>query len=245
METEFVQLDQLDQLDSATDQDYIDEYDETSRKLCSSYKDGGGNGGNYVYISSDRSIVSELTAYGHIDEEIKNQADVIYNLMHKSTRRGKVRRQLLFYCVYCAYRELRRDVNPISLGQQFNLKPGDVQRCDSLFSQIKTGYKPRINTYASPLDYIPGYFDELGKLGCVEISSYITESALQLGKSIIDKEQSLLQENPQTVAAGLFHYFNLTNGIEYPDATTPSKITSRSNMTINNMFKRIATIDNA
>lgn len=232
MEPEFVQFDN-------------DEYDDNERGLCSTYKDGGGNGGNYTYVNSDRTIIPELNSFEYFDEEIKNQADVIYNLMHKTTRRGKVRRQLLFYCVYCAYRELQRDINPISLGHQFNLTSGDVQRCDSLFSQIKTGYKPRVNSCASPLSYIPGYYKKLEELGVVQITDSLIESALFMGKSVINKDPSLLQQNPQTVAAGLFHYFNVTNGIEYPDSSTPSKITDRANITINNMFKIIATIDNS
>ena len=215
----------------------VDDYEE--KTLCSSYKDGGGNGGGHVSVSSDRSIIPELNVYDKLDSEIKNQADVIYNLMYKSTRRGKVRKQLLFYCCYCAYLELHRNIDPIYLGKQFGLTSGDVQRCDSLFSEIKTGYKLRVPTYTSPLVYIPGYCEQLG------LSEEAAQDAVELGKSILNKDVTLLQESPQTVSAGLFHYFNVMNGIKSDDPAISSRITGRSNATIDAMFKRISRIDNS
>ena len=207
-------------------------YDDKS--LCMKISDGATN---YVITSSERSIRSEIEKYGFSDEII-NQADAIYNLMKKSTHRGKIRQQLKFYCVYCAHIELGIIVNPIHLGEIFELQQGDVQKCDALFSPLQTGYKPRKPTFTSPLDYLPSYCQKLN------LSVDAINDLSNLANSIINKDPSLLQESPHTVSAGIFCYYIVTNGVTAEDPQFISRITGRSAPTIDLMCKRIAKIDN-
>jgi len=210
-----------------------DPYDNINgeQRFCGGYGEWG-----HVVTHVDRSILPDLKQQAFPDE-IKNGADVIYNKMKYRVRRGKIRNQMLFFCIYCAHLELNRDVNPIQLGAQFGLLPGEVQRCDSIFSPLQTGYRPP-HTKTSPLRYLPDYCCRMG------VSEDTTPEVMKLAAIILQKDSTLYQENPQTVAAGLLKYYTVTNGITTDDPQKITNVTGRSNVTIEGMFRRIATIDN-
>lgn len=211
----------------------VDPYDNTNdQKLINGYGDWG-----HVVNKTTRSILNDLGQYP-LPDDIKNTADVIYNKMTYRVRRGKIRFQMLFFCVYCAYLELKRNINPIQLGKMFGLTPGEVQRCDSIFSPLQTNYQPPRNN-TSPLQYLPDYCEQM------QIADTALAGVVALGASILKKDPSLTQENPQTVAAGILRYYIVTNGIMTDDASLISKVTGRSSVTIEGIYRKIAQIDNA
>ena len=201
------------------------------QKFCNGYGEWG-----YVPNRSIHSILPDLKTYPFTDD-IKNRADAIYNKMRYQVRRGKMRFQMLFFCTYCAHLELKRDVNPIQLGKQFDLTQGDVQRCDSIFSPLQTGYRPP-STSVSPLGYLPDYCQNM------KLSQESIDDIMLMSANILRKDPSLLEENPQTVAAGLLRYYNVTNGITNDDPQKITQVTGRSMVTIDGMFKKIAAVDN-
>lgn len=211
-----------------------DPYDNTTgeQRFCGGYGEWA-----HVVNHTERSILPDLKQYAFPDD-IKNQADVIYNKMRYQVRRGKIRYQMLFFCVYCAHLELGRDVNPIQLGSQFGLTQGEVQRCDSLFSPLQTGYKPP-STNTSPLGYLPDYCRDMN------LSQEAIDDIMKMAATVLRKDPTLYQENPQTVAAGLLRYYTITNGIITDDPQKITRVTSRSNVTIDGMFRRISAIDNS
>lgn len=158
--------------------------------------------------------------------------------MRPQIRRGKIRNQLLFYCVYCAHLELSRLVDPSQLGKKFGLTQGEVQRCDSIFSPLQTGYRPPDIT-TTPQGYLPTYCQEL------KLSDDVVTSIMHLAATILEKDPSLMQDNPQTVASGLLRYYLIANGIETDGIATIATVTGRSSATMDTMYKRIATIDNS
>jgi hypothetical protein len=200
------------------------------------FHEGYGNWA-HVVVNSTRSILGDLQKYPFPDD-IKNRADVIHSKMRNKVHRSKVRDQMLFYCVYCAHLELQRDCNPIQLGMQFKLTPGEVQRCDSLFSPLQTGYRPPSLT-TSPLGYLPDYCQAM------ELTSDALEEITRMGAAVLKKDPSLLQENPQTVAAGMLRYYIVSNGITTEDPLKITRVTTRSHVTIDGMYRRIAIIDNS
>jgi transcription initiation factor TFIIIB Brf1 subunit/transcription initiation factor TFIIB len=198
-----------------------------------SYEDWG----HIVTRNDQKSISSDLVTYNFPDE-IVNQADLIYNQMKYQARRLKVRTQLLFYCVYCAHLELGRNIDPINLGSRFNLTPSDVQKCDSMFSPLQTGYYPPRNS-VSPAKYLPEYCDQ------IKLSEDAAQQVISMTENILQRDRSLLQENPQTVAAGFLQYYVTINGINLSHPDIIANIVHRSKVTVDNMMKRIANIDNA
>lgn len=225
----------LDEIQNIDISQNIYDNDSDERKFCSSH-----NEWSYINNKTERSILPDLRSYT-LPEDIKLRADAIYNKMKYQVRRGKIRSQMLFFCVYCAYLELANvgevTVDPVQLGKLFNLTPGEVQRCDSLFSPLQTGYKPP-SVYTSPLGYLPDYCEAFG------LSEDTIPEIIKLSTSILQKDKSLFEENPQTVAAGLLRYYTVTNGIISDDPQKIINITGRSVATIDTMYRRLSTIDN-
>lgn len=212
-----------------------DPYDNINgeQKFCGGFSELGG----HVMTNNERTILPDLKSYLYTDD-IKNQSDVIFNKMKYQVRRGKIRNQMLFFCVYCSHLELGLPVNPIQLGADFKLTSGEVQRCDSLFSPLQTGYKPPA-TNVSPLGYLPDYCQNM------DLSQDAVEEIMKISTNILRKDHTLFQENPQTVAAGLLRYYTVTKGIVTDDPQKITRVTKRSNVTIDGMFRRISTIDNS
>lgn len=215
--------------DQSVKPDQVCHDDQAGQSFC-----GGYGEWSHVVRRSERTIIHDLEKFA-LSDEIKNQADVIFNQMTYRVRRGKIRDQMLFYCVYCAHLELNQNVNPISLGAMFKLDQGDIQRCDSIFSPLQTGYRPPSSTI-SPLRYLPNFGQSM------ELSDESTTELTQLASTLLIKDPKLYQENPQTVAAGILRYYTLTNGID--DVNKIKSVTNRSIATIETMFDRIARIDN-
>ena len=211
----------------------LDPFDNTSgeQHFCGGYGEWG-----HVVNHTNRTILPDLKPYP-FPIDIKNQADVIYNKMRYQVRRGKVRHQMLFFCVYYAHIELGIDADAVQLGAQFGLTQGEVQRCDSLFSPLQTGYKPP-SIKISPLGYLPGYCENMN------LSQDAVIDIKNMAANILKKDPSLFQENPQTVAAGILRYYTITNGITTDDPQKITRVTGRSTVTIDGMFRRISTIDN-
>jgi hypothetical protein len=212
----------------------------------------------YIIVRNKHSLLSDLEQY-HFPDDIKNGANVIYNKMTHQVRRGKKRNQLLFFCVYCSYLEeiakyikllengnnqVERilsetmNIDPFTLGLNFDLKPGEVQHCFSIFSPLQTGYKPP-SKYISPLGYLSNFCHNMN------ISQECIMELMKLGENILQKAPTLYQENPRTVGAALFRYIIEINGIKGKDPNEIISITGKTNNTISEIYRRISDIDNA
>jgi transcription initiation factor TFIIIB Brf1 subunit/transcription initiation factor TFIIB len=185
-----------------------------------------------------KSIITELKKYD-LPEDIMIQADIIHSKMKPRVNRGKIMIQKLYYCTYNAYRELARDIDHSSLGAKFGLTPGEVVKTDSLFSPLQTGYiPPKLPTTC--LEYIPGYCKNMG------LSEEQQTNIINFTYGLLKKEPLLLQEPPKTIAAGIFQYYLVINGIVLSDNNNKIvEITGRSYATIDNIFNRISLIDNS
>jgi len=195
-----------------------------------------------VKSKNDRNVLDEIDDFP-LPPEIKKRAQDIYVRIGMPTHRGKKRKQLLFYCIYngnleynSEHTEIEEDVDPGQYERMIGISHGDVRRAVSMFSEVQTGYRPKTGK-ANPLGMIHGYCTENN------ISTEMVEPIKDLGKEVLHKDTSLLEESPQKVAAGLIKYFLTTSGIEIDNKLFSQKI-RLSEATINGMCKRIAMIDN-
>jgi transcription initiation factor TFIIIB Brf1 subunit/transcription initiation factor TFIIB len=205
-----------------------------SQNMRETFIDTANSECNYS-AKNTRSILNELSNY-NIPDDIKSRANIIYNSMVSNIKRANKRKYLLFYCVYSAYKELNITVNPVELGKKFNLSPGDVQKTHSMFSPLQTNYKP-VNRIINASDYISDFCKKLN------MDSYESD-IIMFTNNILNKNPSLTQEQPQTVAAGVLKYYMMINGIELIDKHQLSISTLRSDTTIDGMYKKISTMDN-
>ena len=191
----------------------------------------------------DRSISDELNDIS-LSSELKQRAQLVYQKLGPRTHRGNKRKQMLFYCIYSAALELKaenpesqEDPNPVIYQKMLGLSHGSVRKSMSMFSETQTGYRPKTGK-ANPLGMIRGY--------CLEnrISPEMVGPIKTLGRSILKKDPTLIEEYPQTVAAGLIKYGLMTMGGEL-DNESFAKNVDLSQATINTMYKRIAKIDNS
>ncbi len=192
-------------------------------------------GDHNVSNKCTKSISNDLHDYKFSDD-IKIRANYIYSNMNSSTRRAHKRKLLLFFCVYSAYKELSIKVNPSDLGKIFDLTDGEMKKTQSMFSFLQTGYKPVCRTI-SIYDYVPDFCYKLG------LEQY-TDDIILLYENVITKDKELLQQVRQTLSAGFLKYFLIINGIELNDKNELSRVTQRSDTTIDTMYKKICEIDN-
>lgn len=184
-----------------------------------------------------RSILNDLTEYDQFSEDIKIRANAIYLKMKRTTKRAKQRKLLLFFCVYSAYKELQINVNPSDLGLIFQLSSGELQKTESMFSHLQTGYKPVCNC-RNIYDYISDYCIKIGMEECIP-------DVIQLSKSIIDKNKDLTQVSCQPAAAGMIKYYMTINGIELTNKNALSEAADRSDTTVETIYRKICLIDNS
>jgi len=211
---------------------------------------------SHVSSKKGKSILPILSTYS-LPEHIINGADVIYNKMKPQVRRSNTYHMLLYYCTYCSYFEyiyeqklLAKEgllfdpkgyldtFDSIQLGAKFGLKKGQLQKCDSLFSPLQSGYKPPLSSF-SLLDYIPNY----GK--CINLSNQSIVDIIELAEELLKKEPKLYKEQRRSTAAGIVYYFTIINGISINNLDDFVKLSTYSFTTIENIYKRIAVIDNS
>jgi len=100
-------------------------------------------------------------------------------------------------------------VQPFILGELFNLKRGDVQKCNSIFSASRPVYNPPAFK-TNPKRYIPIFSRSM------DLSDEATQDALILADRILKIKPSLIESNSQTVAAGVLRYYMKINASILP-----------------------------
>lgn len=190
------------------------------------------------------NFIAELSKYG-FDEDVMIKADDIFTKIGRPSKRNRARLQCMWYCTYNAKLELytkcteRRPIFPIELGIIFGLTSGEVHQAKSMFSPIQTGYRPpRIDSRLHICSYVYDYCLSCG------LSTSVSKAAGDMASDIMNKSPSLLEQNPQAIAAGLVKYYLTVNGIRLTDEQILIKISGRSNATIENNHKLVAQADN-
>jgi len=171
-----------------------------------------------------------------VSENVKIKANEIYNRLQCSTKRGKRRKLLLFYCLYNAYNEFYIPIDPKILALKIGIKSGDITKSLSMFSELNTGYKPQTMRITA-LEIIPEY---------CRIFNFEEDSisnVLDITKEILNKNPNLNNKKPQNVAAGIIVYFSIINGISFSKKEL-SKMLNLSEVTINSMYKEVSNIHN-
>lgn len=189
------------------------------------------------------SILKDLDTYPFMTM-IKTKANEIYNKMHYQTRRGKIRVQLLYHCTYNAHLELYEEglldeiPVPDELGEVFNLTSEEVQKCDSLFSYIQTGYEP-LSIELNPRSYYKKWCDTKE----LRLSDDQLIDLLEFSDYITTLDKSLLQNHPRTVASGILK-FHLEKSGFVVDPQALGLVTKRSNVTIKGIYDQVSKIYN-
>lgn len=185
--------------------------------------------------SSEKSIVKDMQNLA-LPEEIKIRAEEIFARLNCATKRGNRRKQLVFFCIHNAYIEFGNPQDPKSLAEIVEIKPSEMTKAFSMFSEAQTGYKPQI-VHITATDLLPQYCEKLN------FSSETIEDVISFAHRILKLDPELNETYPQKVASGILLYYAITHGIEISKKEY-AKMMKLSEVTINNMYKSIAKIDN-
>jgi len=225
-------------LEDDTDLDSFD--DEYIQEIPQFYSGGVGRSEytncHVIPKITEKSILPDLLKI-NIPDDIRNEAEKIFQQLKTNTKRGKRRKKMLFYCIFNAYKSLGQPQDPKVIAELVGISATEITKALSMCSESQTNYRP-IAVFRQPLDFIPIYHSEVG------LNPDCLSSVLELAHSILNKDPDLYDEYPQVVAAGILHYYMTINGVSV-DKKQFAKIFKKSEMTITKMFKRICNIDNS
>jgi len=190
---------------------------------------------SYVHIKAEKSITGELVTK-NFPCEVKVKANGIFINLKTGTHRGRKRKQLIFFCVYHAYKELNLHCDPNLIAKEIGIRQGDMSRAFSTFSPVQTGYQ-LLNRQSTCIDFLPDYCELVG------LSREMVPLVTQLADELICKDPLLKERFPQTVAAGILRYFTMINGMVIDSGSFASSM-HLSEATINAMLRQIQQVDN-
>lgn len=148
----------------------------------------------------ERTIMNDLVSY-HLPNDIKQRANEIFLKMHLTTKKGKGRSNLLFFCVYNAYKELNVVIDPMRLAYTFEVPRNAICKSLTFYSVFATGYQPPMVNWTA-IDLIPSYCSEIEN-----INNECVQSMVTFGQRLFDKEPNLYNSPPQKMAAGVIVFY--------------------------------------
>ena len=182
------------------------------------------------------SLLNDLSKL-QISDQIKNEAESIYQSLHKDTKRKTNRKRQIFYCLYRAYHDSGEVKEPTEIAKIVGLKSSEINAAFALFSQIQTGY-PNPIVQRTPQDFVPGILQSVG----VDLED--RSALMELFDEILQKDPSLLEEFPQAVAGAIIFYYLEINGVPISKKDV-AKSVNRSEMTLQKVYKKIVAVHNA
>lgn len=167
---------------------------------------------------------------------IAERASAIFDSMKGRSRKGRKRRIQAYYCIYCAYLERGDPVDAIELGKRCGLTGKEIAAADSLFSPLKTGYKP------------PYPMSAAGFLEIYTRSGPLSDTPKDLLYNILDSacgtEPGLLAYKPQVLACGVLEYYVRINGITLTQRDSISSTTGISKSVVEDACHDVAIAHN-
>lgn len=170
-----------------------------------------------------------------IPDEVKIEANRVFQNLLISTKRKKNRQRTVFFCVYNAYINLGMTEEPRVVADLVSLPNNEIHKAFSVCSELQTGYPAAIQQKVA-LDFVPVILRDLG----VDIDHKDIKEVLAY---VMDKDPTLKDDFPQTVAAASICYVLEINGLKVSRGDI-AKIIKRSDMTIQKIYKKIAKAHN-
>jgi len=226
-------------------QSYPDEFDD---EMCDDgvrIYDGSEGGSIYtnhhsIPKSNIKTIRPDLEKIG-LAESIINQADNIYKQMNIGTKRGKRRKQLIFFCIFSAYNQQNIAVDPVELIKRCGLDKSSISKSLSMCSPIQTDYDAPL-VRKIPQDFINIHYDKLKEI--VEFPEDALDDIYDITEEVLEQDLDLHDDKPQTVAAAILDYYLQLQGYCL-DKSKYDEIFGSSDMTINKIKKKVIQAHNS
>lgn len=178
----------------------------------------------------EKSILSDLSKI-QIPDNIKVEAEKIFQQLDLRTKRGKRRKRLLFYCVYNAYKTLGQTKDPKIVASVVGIANKEITKAFSMCSAVQTNYQPPTKQH-SPEEYIQNCMDLVG------LNQDCYQDVVEKCQIVLNADPSLEEEYPQNVAIAVVYLYIIINGGKL-DRKDFSEIFKLSGMTIYKMYNRV------
>jgi transcription initiation factor TFIIIB Brf1 subunit/transcription initiation factor TFIIB len=191
--------------------------------------------------AKEKSLKTDLKAAG-FPPEIVMKADEIFSQMNSGLKRGIRRKQLMFFCVQCAYNEMRIPEDPNRLAAICGITSSEISKAYSMCSPSKVGYKPA-SIFWKPEDYLRLYFKRILDLDIISFNDDVLDEVKKICDEVMNKSIELKDEKPQAVAAAvLVFYLQLHNCVL--EKKKYVEIFNKSDMSIQKVKNKVATAYN-
>lgn len=172
-----------------------------------------------------------------IPEDIKLTANTLYQQVLTKNHRGMLLLQLIFVCVYKAYELKGLKIDSTYLADLIRLPKEKRHRAMDTFESLLPGGHTSNNT-VSPLDLVPHY------CRVMKLPDTCIDPVILIGSRIIEKDNSILEHPPRTIAASMVIYMCQLSTIKY-DINQISDDVGISRVTLNKHIKELKKIDNS
>lgn len=190
--------------------------------------------------NTERTIRPDLDKLG-LPQDIVNEASNIYQNMKAGTKRGKKRKQLIFFCVSSAYNTKGIPEDPNRLAEICGIDSSDISKSHSMCSSIRTNYEAPLVRYM-PNDFVNLYFDKLSHH--ISFPEGALEDIYVMTADVMECDPDLSDEKPQTVAAAILVFYLSIHGASIEKSKYKS-IFGRSDMTINKIKNKVSAAYNS
>lgn len=187
-----------------------------------------------------RTIKTELQEIG-FPVNIIARADQIYNDLDVGTKRGKRRKQMMFFCVKTAYNELRIPEDPNKLANMCGISRSDISKALSMCARTKTNYKAPL-VHNTPKEFINICYRKIQDI--FTISEETLDEIYDMCDEIMEKDEDLEDEKPQTVAAAIIVFYLGIHGFSI-EKKRYKELFGSSDMTVNKVKVKVEKAYNA
>lgn len=184
--------------------------------------------------NNENTLREELQKIG-LPVQVICKADEIYNKLRAGTKRGRRRKQMMFFCVKSAFNELGMTEDPVVLAEMCGVSRSDISKAQSMCARTKSNYKAPIVSKV-PSDFIKTFFKKIEN--SFNFSDGVLEEILDICEEVMENDEDLYDEKPQTVAAAIIVFY-LEIHSEEINKKEYREIFGSSDMTINKIKDKV------
>lgn len=186
-------------------------------------------------MKKEKTIFKDLAGLP-IEDNVRVYANEIFQQLGFVNPRKSPRKQIMFFCIYQAYKRLHVHKDPNELARMLNMTKKEINSAYRLCSESRTGIKIPI-VQVKPSNLLPDFAKRVGLIGDYSDLMYLSDR-------ITEKRPSLLEKIPQTVAVGILNYYCQTRGIDVSQSVLSSTF-ALSEVNIRDITNIIAEVDNS
>lgn len=194
---------------------------------------------------ADKNIISNRKKYTknisddisnlEFPDDIKRQAQIVYEELGRPTHKGNKRNKLIVFCLLEAHKIKKVATTQAEIAEKLGIKTGKTSKIKAFSRKSNTNYRP-LNVIFKPQDFIEEH------LKLVSLENHLPE-VLELSDRIMEKSDILEDKKPQYVSLCIVKYFLTSNGIQYDQKKLNIKVKIAST-TLNPIYQHVVEADN-